>query len=163
MVIFSADSIGLLLSEIINVGGLRMAQVFMRRFGEAAGRDDARLLKKEFRPDTDLDWIAMGPNIHTWEGIVKATPSALEYDRSTGKFFMQGTWDNSFFAGQYKKLYGMATEPVCWMLSGYATGYASEFFGANLLCKETLCVAKGDPHCQFTIKPAAEWENLPMA
>ena len=157
MVIFSADSIGRLLWEIIDVGGLRMAQVFLRRFGEAAGRDDARLLKHEFNPDTDLDWIAMGPTIHTWEGIVKATPTALEYDRATGKMFMQGTWENSFFAQQYVRLFGPSTEPVCWMLSGYATGYASEFLGSDVLCKETMCVAQGDPHCQFTIKPKIEW------
>jgi hypothetical protein len=157
MVIMSADSFGKLLWEIIDVGGLRLAQVFLRRFGEAAGCDDARLLKNEFKPDTDLDWIAMGPTIHTWEGIVKATPTVLEYDRAAGKMLMQGTWENSFFAEQYVRLFGRATEPVCWMLSSYATGYASEFLGSEMLCKETICAAQGNPHCLFTIKPRGEW------
>lgn len=158
MVIFSAHSIGRLISRLMDIGGVETAQVMMRLFGEAAGHDDAKLLKQEFAPDTDVDWIAMGPTIHTWEGIVKAELTALDYDRSTGKFFMQGKWINSFFAEQYLKLLGPSTTAVCWMLSGYATGYASEFFGAPLQCKETMCVAKGDPYCQFTIKPPDEWE-----
>ncbi len=158
MVIFSAHAIGRLMSKLMDVGGVETTQVMMRIFGEAAGRDDARLLKQEFHPDTDLDWMAMGPTIHTWEGIVKATPDILEYDRNTGKFFMQGKWLNSFVAEQYVTMYGQTTFPVCWMLVGYATGYTSEFFGSPLQCKETMCVAKGDPYCQFTIKPPDEWE-----
>jgi predicted hydrocarbon binding protein len=158
MVIMSAGSFGKLLWEMIDIGGQRLAQVLLRRFGEAAGRDDARLLKSEFNPDTDFDWIAMGPTIHTWEGIVKATPTVLEYDRAAGKMFMQGKWENSFFAEQYVRLFGPAKQPVCWMLSGYATGYVSEFMGSEMLCKETMCVAQGDPYCQFTIKPKGEWD-----
>lgn len=157
MIVFSADSFGRLLSEMLDIGGVKMTQVFMRRFGESAGRSDALTLKERFVPDTDLDWIAMGPTLHSWEGIVRATPTALEYDRATGKFFMQGTWENSIMAELYVKLRGPSTEPVCWMLSGYATGYSSAFFGTDLICKETMCVAKGDPCCQFTIKPKREW------
>jgi hypothetical protein len=157
MVIFSANAIGTLMSKLMDVGGVELTQVMMRLFGESAGRDDARLLKKEFNPDTDIDWIAMGPTIHTWEGIVRATPTRLEYDRAAGTFFMQGTWVNSFFAEQYLKLYGSSTHAVCWMLAGYATGYVSEFFGGNVMCKETMCKAKGDPHCQFTIKLREDW------
>ena len=158
MVIFSAHAIGRLMSKLMDVGGVELAQVMMRIFGEAAGRDDAKLLKVEFSPDTDLDWLAMGPTLHTWEGIVKAVPTALEFDRDSGQFFMQGNWLNSFIAEQYVKLYGPTTFPVCWMLVGYATGYGSEFFGTPLVCRETMCVAKGDPHCQFTIKPPDDWE-----
>lgn len=158
IVIFDADSIGRLMQEMIDIGGTNTAKVLMRRFGEANGHSDARLLKEEFAPDDDMNWIALGPTIHTWEGIVKATPTALEYDRATGKFFMQGTWENSFIAEQYIKIYGKSKEAVCWLLSGYATGYCTEFFGKTLMCKETMCVAKGDPHCQFTIKPPEEWD-----
>lgn len=159
LIIINYASFEQLLKEVIDTGGIGLGKVVFRRFGEAAGREDAKIIKKEFKPDTDIDWIAMGPAIHTWEGIVKATPTALEFDREKGTFFMQGKWEKSFIAELWLKLYGASKEPVCWMLSGYATGYASEFFGKELLCKETMCVGKGDPHCEFTIKTKEEWDK----
>jgi predicted hydrocarbon binding protein len=159
IVIMNAISVGRMILNMIDIGGINMAKIMTRRFWETAGREDAKQLKQEFNPDGDMDWIALGPTIHTWQGIVKAVPTALDFDRNTGKFFMQGDWENSFFAEQYLKAYGKSKEPVCWMLSGYATGYGSEFFGKPVICRETKCVAMGDDSCQFTIKPSAEWEE----
>jgi len=154
MVMMSADSFGDLLKEIIDIGGVNMARVFMRRFGETAGRDDARTIKETLSPDTDVDWLALGPMIHSWEGIVRAVPEVIDIDRTSGTFFMKGTWENSFFAEQYVKHYGKSKDPVCWLLTGYATGYASEFFGKKLVATEVTCKGKGDDLCRFEIKPA---------
>jgi predicted hydrocarbon binding protein len=52
---------------------------------------------------------------------------------------------------------GKASEPVCWQLAGYIAGYCSEVFDMNLLCRETKCMAQGDPFCRFEVKPRAEW------
>ena len=157
MVIMSANALFRLSALIIDIGGVETARVFIPRFGEAAGRDDAKLLKEQLSPDTDVDWLAMGPTIHAWEGLVKPSVDALEMDREANKFFLQGKWENSFMAQEYLNVFGPSTEPVCWLLSGYATGYCSEVFGQPLLCKETMCVAKGDPYCQFTVKSKSEW------
>jgi predicted hydrocarbon binding protein len=157
MVMMSAHSFGILLKEIYTIGGENMLRVFFRRFGEAAGRDDAKLLKVEFSPDTDMDWIALCPTIHTWEGIVKAVPEVINFNREDGHFYMKGTWENSFYAEQWKAMMGPSKKPICDILTGYATGYASEFFGRDLICKEPTCVACGDDKCRFEIKPREEW------
>jgi purine catabolism regulator len=151
MVIMSADSFGTLLKEIVDIGGVNMARVFMRRFGETAGRDDARTIKETLAPDTDMDWLALGPAIHSWEGIVRAVPEQIELDRAAGKFYMKGLWEDSFFAEQYLKHFKKSNDPVCWLLTGYATGYASEFFGMKLVARETSCRGKGDDVCRFEI------------
>jgi predicted hydrocarbon binding protein len=153
MVMMSADSFGDLLKEIIDIGGLNMARVFMRRFGETAGRNDARTIKNTLSPDTDIDWLALGPMIHSWEGIVRAVPETIDIDRASGKFYMTGIWEDSFFAEQYLKHYPKSKDSVCWLLTGYATGYASEFFGKKLLATEPTCRGKGDDMCRFEIRP----------
>jgi len=157
MIIMSAEAFGLYMRELINIGGAQLCKIFLRRLGESTGRMDAKSIKERLNPDTDLDWLAFGPVIHTWEGIVKAVPEQIDYDRDAGTFIMKGTWDNSFFAEQYLKIIGPSKEAVCWMLTGYATGYASEFFGRKLLCKEPTCVAKGDERCRFEIRLGNEW------
>ena len=115
MVMMSADSFGTLLKEIIDIGGINMARVFMRRFGETAGKNDARTIKERLSPDTDIDWLALGPAIHSWEGIVRAVPEVSISTRASGKFYMKGTWEDSFFAEQYLKHYGKSKDPVCWL------------------------------------------------
>ena len=158
MTIMSARSVGILLEEIYKTGGENMARLFFRRWGEVAGRDDARLLKEEYSPDTDMDWIALGPTIHTWEGIVRAVPTAMEFDRDSGHFFMTGVWENSFFAEQWLKVIGKSARPVCDILTGYATGYLSEFFGHDVVAKEPTCIACGDPHCSWEARLKDKWE-----
>lgn len=57
--------------------------------------------------DTDMDKLSSGPVLHTWEGIVRAKPTHIDYDRDSGRFDV----------------------PVCHSLAGYASGWASAFFG----------------------------------
>ena len=57
----------------------------------------------------------------------------------------------------HKDLFGFSTEPVCHSLAGYASGWGTAFFKKPLLCIETMCVCKGDPYCEFQIKPDADW------
>ena len=159
IIIMNAESFGELIREIADIGGMKMAKIFMRRFGEAAGRSDAMTIKEKLNPDTDMDWIALGPTIHSWEGIVRAEPEVIEFDRDTGEFYMRGIWENSFFAEQYLRVFGRSTESVCSMLTGYATGYASMFFGRSLVAKEPTCIAKGDDLCRFEIKSEEDWEK----
>lgn len=39
--------------------------------------------------------------------------------------------------------------PVCFMNSGYSSGWCEESFGVELVAKEILCRAKGDDYCRF--------------
>jgi len=160
VIIMSADSFGDYLKELVGIGGINLCRIFMRRLGEQNGRSDARYIRENMEPDTDIDWLAFGPTIHTWEGIVKAIPETIEFDRNSGNFYMKGTWENSFWAEQYVKKFGVGTESVCWLLTGYATGYASEFFGKKLVAREPTCRGKGDAECSFEIRPEGEWDTL---
>jgi predicted hydrocarbon binding protein len=149
----SAESFGDLLNEMIEIGGPNMARVLMGQIGRTAGRNDARTIRETLPGRTDLDWLAFGPAIRTWEGIVEGVAEAIEIDRMSGRFYIKGIWKNSFFAEQYVRLFGRSKNPVCWFLNGYATGYASEFFGARLVAHELSCKGKGDDACRFEIAP----------
>ncbi len=160
VIVMSADSFGDYMKEFIDIGGVNLCRIFMRRLGEHNGRSDAQLIKQQLKPDTDIDWLAFGPTIHTWEGIVKAIPEVIDFDRDSGRFYMKGIWENSFWAEQYVKKFGVSKESVCWLLTGYASGYASEFFGKKLIAKEPTCKGKGDDVCRFEIKLEHEWDTV---
>lgn len=156
MVLFGVEAFGELYQELLNIGDLPAARVVMRRFGEANGRERARTVKQEFQPADKMEWLAFGPTLHTWEGVGLPKLASLEYDGAS-KFNLAVEFRHSYLAEEFLRKVGPASEPVCWQLAGYIGGYCSEVFGLSLFCRETTCIAKGDPVCTFICKPQEEW------
>jgi PAS domain S-box-containing protein len=156
-VIFDVEALGVLREQLINTVGEELAMGVLTRFGYSNGYSDAAMLKDSVSWATDMDWLAAGPTIHGLEGIVSALPQQIDFDRQTGHFDMHGIWVNSYEVEGHLLRYGHASHPVCWTLTGYASGYATRFFGRNLLAIETECVGKGDARCYWRIRPENEW------
>jgi len=116
-------------------------------------------MKVNYAFDTEIDLLASGPVIHTWEGVVQASPLDIRFDRSTREFYFTGVWSNSYEAEQHLSFNEPFTEPVCWSLMGYASGWCTAFFGSPLVAIEPVCVGKGDDHCEWLIQPPAAWGN----
>jgi len=63
--------------------------------------------------------------------------------------------------------FGKSDEPVCWTLTGFASGYESFKHGRDVYFIETKCVGKGDEHCEIEGRFADKWgdrlqEQLPF-
>lgn len=157
LVIFDANAIGLLRQNLIEKLGWADARDVFLRFGYQHGFSDFMQMKLSYQFDTEMDLLASGPVIHTWEGIVQATPKEIRIDRQTGEFYFTGVWTNSYEAEQYLSFNKFASEPVCWSLMGYASGWSTAFFGKPILTIEPVCMGKGDDHCEWLLKPFAEW------
>ncbi len=157
LAIFDVNAIGLLRHSIIEAVGIKKARTLFLEFGYQNGYADFMQMKMNYTFDTELDLLASGPVIHTWEGIVQATPRELHYDRQTGEFFFTGMWSNSYEAQQHLCYYENSTEPVCWSLMGYASGWSTAFFGSPLIAIEPVCIGKGDDHCEWKIQPPDKW------
>lgn len=158
VVIMSTEIIGQLTQEIIEIGDFTAARVILRRVGEVAGRELARQFNEEFHPANKIDWLGFGPAMHAWEGVAHPELAGFEYVPEAGKFFLHVQMTNSYLAEQYLKHSGSAApEPICWLLAGHISGYCSEVFEMDLLCKEVKCAAMGDPFCEFITKPRADW------
>jgi hypothetical protein len=153
MVIFDADAVGLLRQEITQALGVEKARDLVLRFGYQNGYADFMQMRLNHTFDTEEDLLASGPVIHTWEGVVHAAPLSISFDRDKGTFHFTGVWTNSYEACQYLTFNPPSSEPVCWSLTGYASGWCTGFFGSPLVATETLCVGKGDDHCEWLIQP----------
>jgi PAS domain S-box-containing protein len=156
-VMFDADAIGNMRRELIDNLGWGVARGILERVGYQSGRDDARELSARYRWLSDEEWLRAGPRLHFLEGIVKVQVHECEISRKDSRFHMTGEWLDSYEAEQHLKHYGKGNRTVCWTLEGYATGYATEFFGQDVVCFETHCRAKGDDSCSFELRLAREW------
>ena len=157
MLIFSQNSFASLHKLLVHHFGFEYSNALSSQFGWQCGTDDYDSIAEAGSWETEEDKIASGPIIHMWEGIVYAEPTKIEYDREASKFHMTGIWKNSYEAENYLKTYGKSESPVCFTLTGYASGWASKFFGKEVIAIETSCIAKGDACCSFEIRPPAEW------
>lgn len=159
MVLFHAASLGALRNELIESLGWERAKGVLMRMGYQSGKEDAQLARR-LRPGvSDHELFAVGPQLHTLEGIVRVEPVKLELDLEKGEHFGEFNWYNSFEAEQHLKRYGIHPEPVCWNQIGYACGYTSELMGKPIIYKEVDCAGCGHEHCRIVGKPAEEWED----
>jgi hypothetical protein len=153
LVLFDANAVGLLRQQMVESMRLQKARELFLRFGYQNGFADFLQMKLNYSFNSEMDLLASGPVLHTWEGIVKATPNRIEFDRAKGTFLFGGVWLNSYEAEQYLSFNEQSDEPVCWSLMGYASGWCTAFFGAPLVAYETMCMGKGDDHCEWIIQP----------
>jgi len=90
LLIFDADALGLLRQKLTEEMGPSGTREFFLKFGYQYGSSDFVQMKINETFDTGMDLLASGSVIHTWEGIVQATPKEIRFDRTRGKFYLSG-------------------------------------------------------------------------
>jgi DNA-binding NtrC family response regulator len=157
VVILSAAAMGLLRKELIDTLGLEAARRVAIRFGFADGYHDAVNLRERSKWTDPLDGVRAGATLQTLEGIVRAEVRRLEHDASTGRFEEEVFWHDSYVAEQHVHHYGKTSEPVCWSLVGYASGFVSACLGKEIYFRETSCIAQGAKYCAAIGRDADSW------
>ncbi len=160
LVIFDSNAIGLLRQNLIEEIGFEKARAFFLKFGYQNGYTDFMQMKINYSFESEMELLASGPIIHTWEGIVSAKPIEINFDREKDEFYFTGNWGNSYEAEQHLSFNEVADEPTCWSLMGYATGWCTAFFGKLVVAIEPVCRGKGDSHCEWKIQRPAAWGKL---
>ncbi|MBA4501487.1 sigma-54-dependent Fis family transcriptional regulator [Marinobacterium marinum] len=159
MLLIHSSAMGLLRKELVETLGVERAKGFLMRFGYHSGWKDAELVRK-IRPDMSTkDAFFVGPQLHCIKGMVNVKPISLDLDVDTGIFHAEFDWFDSYEADSHLQDSGPSSEPVCWTLIGYASGYTTYFMGRNILFKETSCAGMGHEHCHIVGRPVEEWED----
>lgn len=150
--------LGRIRQEIIDAFGTDTAKAMFMRIGYMQGVRDAELIQKRW-PNEDLTHaLAAGPRVHTLEGFVKVTTKHFEFDRSKGTYFGEFFWDDSSEAAEHLASYGVASEPVCWLQTGYPSGFTSKLFGKPVIFREVECAGMGPKRCLVVGQNEEAWE-----
>lgn len=159
MLLMHAAGLANLRSELVRTVGVASTRRVFMRSGFASGERDAALAR-EVRPHASLlDAFAVGPQLHMLEGAVKVTPQRFELDQEAGHYLGIYRWDHSWEVDAHLRDFGIQTEPVCWMLLGYASGYTGAFFGRKTYYKEVMCRGCGADHCLIEGRFSDEWPD----
>lgn len=159
MILLRTEAFGALRQELIESLGVESARGLLTRMGYLAGSKDAALARKVRPGGCEKSAFMVGPQMHGLEGIVRAELMQLEMDSATGHFFCEVVWMDSSEDESHMAIYGVGSEPACWMQTGYASGYTSEFMGKQILFRETECTSSGAKNCRVIGKPVEEWDD----
>ena len=150
-----AVAMGLLRRELIETLGLTGARAVLTRFGYAHGWRTAETLRQGFPWDSEDEWRKAGGRLHTLQGLVRVEPAPQDSDAP--KPIGSSVWQDSYEAEQHLLHLGRAEEPVCWTLTGFASGYLSRAYGRDIYCLEERCRGQGDAICRLVGRPLEEW------
>ncbi|HEV2580760.1 MAG TPA: XylR N-terminal domain-containing protein, partial [Ktedonobacteraceae bacterium] len=157
VLLIDTASFDALRAELIGFLGQDEARGSLYRLGYSMGHNAARRLRDRYHWNDEREWMSACPVLMNWSGLADTKLNRLEFDRSRGAFLGELSWTGSFESEQHLRQSGIAQTPICWMLTGYVSGYFSYAAGQSLLCLETDCVGKGDTQCVALVKPIAVW------
>lgn len=157
VLLVETSSLGVLRKAVIDAVGQDMARRIFYRFGFSCGQEDAASTRKRYRWDSDKEWLLAGPRLHALMGNAAVEPLTLKLEKAGSAFRMAARWTNSYEAHEHWRFFGVSTEPVCWALSGYASGWATAFLGRPVVCLESVCAGMGHDYCLPELRPAEEW------
>lgn len=147
-------------SELYSILDEKQVQGLLFRMGLASGKQDAELATKLLGEGDHLDVFKIGPELHAFEGMVKATMTDVEFNFAEGLFNGTVVCENSWEAEYTLRHHGPKDGPVCWGLVGHASGYVSSFLKRLVIFKEVQCIGRGDSKCVIVGKPAEEWDDF---
>lgn len=162
MLLMHAKAFGALRQELLESLGSDRAKGLLFRMGFVAGQNDAELAHKLYGEGDNYDVFKIGPEMHAFEGLVRTTITKADIDWEKGTFFGEVHCENSWEAESHLQLFGSGDEMVCWNLTGYASGYVTQFFKQLIIFRETHCICCGDAHCMMEGRPLEAWEDAPF-
>ncbi len=144
-------------NDLIHSLGNEKAFLIMSRFGYEVGMAEALNITNQYNFDTPQEALRAITSLQTMAGWARLelTNVALNMDKKTLTLSVT-CWD-SFEAMLRKERGGISKEPVCHLLAGTLSGYASAIVGTEILVTEVACQAQDHEFCTFEGRSLQEW------
>ena len=166
LIIHDTATLGQFRRDLIEMIGWDDARRILTRKGYFWGQADAAAMKRIFHWDSVEEWLRAGSKLSKIWGFAAADSISFAMDEASGSFSMEFICQDSVEVDEYLAEFGTADKPCCWMLMGYASGYASYCLGKSVYFVERECRAKGDKRCLAMGMDVDSWgkaiaEHLP--
>lgn len=160
MVLMHTASLSDLRNELIASLGSQTARTLLTRIGFSTGTRDAQLaLQLHSVEQSIFDLLARGGQLHALQGVALVEMISSDVDVAQGRCSLEFFWKHSFEDEHHANAEGVQTAPVCWLETGYASGYLSACMGKLIVVREVECRATGFDACRVIARPASEWND----
>jgi PucR family transcriptional regulator, purine catabolism regulatory protein len=160
-VFVSTKAFGAMQRDLIENIGINRMKTFFFKYGYQLGVEDAEEVAKKDSLSL-LEKIEYGPIIHALKGHAKSRITEKDFEvegNQIKSLRFKGVWENSYEAEQHLENFGISEGPVCYTLTGYATGYITGVAGVDVFFKELQCQGQGAPCCVWEGRLVSEWKE----
>jgi DNA-binding NtrC family response regulator/predicted hydrocarbon binding protein len=122
----------------------------LARLGYENGLTAATVIADMYDFDSRWEWFLAGKALMRMAGVVDQEITEWEYDEAQNQVRFKGIWHDSFEALNFRaQMPDPSPQPICNLLTGLLSGYASGVFGREIFVRETACEAHGNSVCAF--------------
>ena len=146
--------LGALHSELVEHLGRDEAHATLLQLGLLHGLRDASLVLRAGFGGSPLELPVESPA--TPRLAIRFAPNPAS---PADRFEIRGSWPERHEAEAYVTAVGSGNDPICYVSSGYTSGWLSGIFDLDVLALEAECSARGDSACQFVARETAAWSE----
>ena len=159
-ILISVSAFGTLRKDLIKNIGMDRMKGFLNRYGWDLGHEDAKKALNLNLSSVE-ETIYYGPALHMMKGHVTVETTKLDVTNRNGKYsiHMEGIWQDSYEVVEHLKQFGKSDHPVCYTLTGYASGYLTKICKQTVIVKEVQCQAEGFDRCIWKGKSLDYWNK----
>ena len=157
LLIHDLSALGQFRRDLIETVGADMARRILTRKGLFWGQADAAGMQRLFEWDNKEEHLKAACALMRILGMGYVEITELKLDENLGALMMELACADSSEVEQHRIELGKASGPVCWVLAGYLSGYATYCLGKNVYFTELKCQAAEDSKCIFLGKDIDSW------
>jgi two-component system, NtrC family, response regulator HydG len=147
LLIHDLSALGQFRRDLIETVGLENARRILTRKGLFWGQADCAGMERIYTWDNRTELLRAVAELVKISGMAYAEITDLNLDEPAGRFAMKLTCADSSEVEQHRLELGKSPIPVCWVIAGYLSGYASYCIGKAAYFKETQCQGAENPSC----------------
>ena len=148
LIVHDLHALGQLQRDLIKMLGFIEARRIMTRFGYFWGQADASSMQRNFTWDSQVEILKTGSKLIMLQGMGKTELIINEFNEKIEHYNVEIICNDSSMAETHIAEMGTSEYSVCWLLIGYASGYATFCLGKSVYFIEKECIAKGDSCCR---------------
>jgi DNA-binding NtrC family response regulator/predicted hydrocarbon binding protein len=157
LLLHDLTSLGQFRRDLIESVGNDMARRILTRKGMFWGHADCAGMQRLYKWDSKEELLKAVVELTKIIGLAYPEITNLELDESSGRFEMDLTSADSAEVEQYRNELGKAASPICWVMAGYLSGYASYCLGKSVYFVEKKCQGAEASNCVFCGKDIDSW------
>lgn len=146
MMLLSTSALTRLKRDLIDTAGVSGARKLLLRMAYVQGYQHGLFMTERYGMKRA---VPLGPQFGKLEGFAAPTILARVFDPGNPSFHMESTCTNSVEAEEYSRAFGTSNFPVCWFITGFASGYHSAVCSKPIYFEEQMCKAQGHACCHI--------------
>lgn len=149
-------SLARLREDLIKSIGPEKTSVILFRYGIEAGIASALTMMEMYDFESEEELLTVGGFLKASSGRAQVTFHEIRFDADGMLCTLSATCRDSSEAYPWRTQAQKSSYPVCAILTGMISGYASTVCGREVLVREVSCEAQGHDHCTFTWRAGEE-------